>query len=247
MSMTNQEEFAARLARVRNGGAHTKATIFVGQDEQHLIRREAPQQQSKSREVASNALYPLSLAGAFVLGLFAVALGYYARFQFMAGQATLSDDADLEMAISGVIGMMLSFVLAQIFRLTSKEHKGLQGAGVFVMICAFHNFAHWAPGPMSVLFSPEWVANIQTEAPPNSAKFRGVYFPLFDKGSAAVNMTTAPTDAAAAPAVDCAAAEIAEAPAAPSILQTDNAKKAPKTRHKVVTVAEAKPAGCAEP
>lgn len=238
MSMTNQEEFAARLSRVNSGAPNTKGTIFVGQDEQHHMTRTAPQKVSKGKEVASNALYPLSLAGAFLLGMFAVAVGRYARFQLWAGRETLSDDADVEMAISFGVGIMLSFVLAQLFRITSKEHKGLQAMGVFAMVCAFHNFAHWAPGPMSALFSPQWVAAVQTEAPPNSAKFRGVYFPLFDKGGAAIAMLdgATPQDPTALPAdlPDCptvAAADVV-------VLQTDNAKKPKKSAHKTVAAAE---------
>lgn len=182
--MTNEEIFAARIARIQAGAENTKGTIFVGQDERHHLGRPETKRPAKGTEAARNTLYPLSLIGAFGLGLLAVALGSYARFQLMAGQDAL-EDADLEMAISGVIGLALSFVLAQLFRLTSKEHKGMQGAGVFVMVCAFHNLAFWAPGPMSALFSPAYVAGIQAEAPPNSARIRGAYFALFEQDSTA--------------------------------------------------------------
>lgn len=226
--MTNDEIFAARIARINAGAANTKGTVFIGQDEQlHLGRREIVKP-PKSREIAGNAAYPLSLIGAFGLGLLAVALGYYARFQLMAGQAEL-DDADLEMALSGVIGMALSFVLAQMFRLTSKEHKAMQGAGVFVMVCAFHNFAHWAPGPMALAFSPAYVAQIQTDAPPNSARFRGVYFPLFDAHSALAEDLGAPPAEAEPALLPAAAAAPACAEVKPKVkmIEMDNAKKKP--------------------
>lgn len=218
--MTNAEAFAARLARVQVGGPNTNRTIFIGQDEQVHLGKKVVVKQSKSREFAGNAVYPLSLIGAFCLGLVAVALGFYARYQLMAGQAEL-EDADLEMALSGVIGIALSFVLAQMFRLTSKEHKAMQSAGVFVMVCAFHNFAFWAPGPMTLLFSPEYVARIQTEAPPNSARFRGAYFPLFDKGSALDETTEATAEA------PIATDKSTCAPAKPEVkrIELDNAKK----------------------
>jgi hypothetical protein len=244
MSMTNQEEFAARLARVKTGGANTKSTIFVGQDEQHHMTREVPQKQAKSKELASNALYPLTLVAAFLLGLLATAVGRYARFQLWAGQEAMGDDADLEMAISFGIGLMLSFVLAQMFRLTSKEHKGLQGMGVFVMVCGFHNFAHWLPGPMSVLFSPAYVADVQINSPANSAKFRGVYFPLFDTGSTALAMLPADDAAPVAEQPECAPAPGADV----VMLQTENAKKpkkAAKNGHK--TVAASDQVACATP
>jgi hypothetical protein len=242
MSMTNQEEFAARLARVQGGGAHTKGTIFVGQDEQHHMPRRAAQKQAKGKAVALNALYPLSLAGAFGLGLFGAALGIYARFQLMTGQETVIEDADLEMALSGVIGLMLAFVLAQIFRLTSKAHRGLQGVGVFVMICGFHNFAHWVPGPMVALFSPAYVADIQAKAPPNSAKFRGLYFPLFDQDSPAVALAAPTTEGDAL--AGCGPAEAAQAV---TVLRTDNAQKTAKSGQKTVAAAPAGGSTCGSP
>jgi len=194
MTTMSTETFAARVARVQAGAANTKGTIFVGQDEQYHLGQRNVLPQSKAREIAGNALYPLSLLGAFGVGLLAVALGSYARFQLAAGQSEL-EDADLEMALSSVIGFALSFVFAQMFRLKSKEHKALQGMGVFVMVCGLHNFAHWTPGLMSMVFSPEYVARTQTETPPNSARFRGVYFPLFDAHAPAAEVT----GAAAAP------------------------------------------------
>lgn len=218
--MNNADVFAARLARIQAGGPNTKGTIFVGQDEQHHFGQKSGAKPGKGREVAGNALYPLSLLGAFGLGLLAVALGFYARFQLMAGQAQL-EDADLEMAVSGGIGLVLSFVLAQMFRLTSKEHKAMQAAGVFVMVCGFHNLAHWAPGPMATLLSPDWVAQVRAEAPVNSARFRGVYFPLFDAGSAAMQATETGSDAPAAPS-PCITAD-----AGVKRIQLDNDKKAP--------------------
>lgn len=246
MSMTSQEEFAARLARVKTGGAHTKGTIFVGQDEQHHINRVAPQKQAKGKEVASNALYPLSLVGAFLLGLLAAALGRYAQFQLWEGREALGDDADIEMVLSFGVGILLSFVLAQMFRITSKEHKGLQAAGVFAMVCGFHNFAYWAPGLMSGLLSPSWVANVQAEATPNSAKFRGLYFPLFEEGSLLAKAGPPPaspssvTETVALP--DCPA----KAEVQVVVLQTENAQKPKKGAHKTVA-ASADQAPCKAP
>lgn len=182
--MTNHEDFAARIARIQSGNTNTKGTLFVGTDEQHRIGRAEAKKMTKTGEVARNALYPLSLLGAFGLGLLSVAFGSYARFHVADGWRAL-DDPDLEMLVALVMGMLVSFVLSQMFRLTSKEHAGMQGAGVFVMVCAFHNLAHWVPRPMELAFSPEYVARIQAEAPPNSARFRGVYLPLFDDGSLA--------------------------------------------------------------
>lgn len=224
----------ARVARVQAGGANTKGTIFVGQDEQHHLGQTTRNSPGKAAGAAGNALYPLSLLGAFVLGLFAVALGIYARFQLMAGQAVL-EDASIEMALSGGIGLMLSFVLAQMFRLTSKEHKAMQAAGVFVMVCGFHNLAHWLPGPMTLLFSPAHVVEMQVTSPANSARIGGSYFPLFATGApeqgTADGLAACPPDA---PKPDVA------------VLQTMHAGKASKSGHKTVSAAPASEP-CASP
>jgi hypothetical protein len=235
--MTNEEIFAARVARIQSGAAHTKGTIFVGQDEQLQRGRPEVVKQARSREIAGNAAYPLSLLGAFGLGMLAVLLGYYARYQLMAGQTEL-EDADLEMALSGVIGIALSFVLAQMFRITSKEHKALQGAGVFVMVCSFHNLAHWVPGPMALAFSPEYVAQVQTGTPPNSARFRGVYFPLFDAHSPLAEdlvpaLAAAPaTEAAPEPAAALAKPACTDTRPKVKMIELDNAKKKPAQKAK---------------
>lgn len=238
--MTNEEIFAARIARINAGAANTKGTVFIGQDEQlHPDRLGAVKRQT-SREIAGNAAHPLSLIGAFGLGLCAVALGTYARFQLMAGQAEL-ENADLEMALSGMIGLALSFVLAQMFRLTSKTHKVVQAAGVFVMVCGFHNFAHWAPEPMALAFSPAYVAQIQTAAPANSARFRGAYLPLFDSHSALAEEVGSPTAEAFSADADPALgtpSKIAckETQQKVKIIEMDNATKTPSREAK---------AGCA--
>jgi hypothetical protein len=215
--MTNNDIFAARLDRIRSGTACTKDTVFVGMDERFQRERVATPNTRPSHQIAQNLAYPLSFAGAFGLGLIAVAIGYYARFQVMAGQAVL-EDADLEMGLAFAIGLALSFVLAQMFRLTSKAHKAAQGVGVFAMVCLFHNFAHWAPAPMSMAFSAEYVQRIQTEAPPHSAQFRGIYFTIFED-PATHHADLAAEGAAVNEAADCAAA----APRV-TILQMDSAK-----------------------
>lgn len=222
--MTNDDIFAARLARNRSGAECTRHTVFVGQQDRFQRDQAVAPPVSRSRDIARSMHYPAPILGPFALGLFAVALGNYARFHVTAGRVAF-EDADLEMGVAIVIGLAVSFVLAQMLRLTAKEHKAAQGAGVFAMVCAFHNFAHRAPGPMSVAFSSDHVLQIQAEAPPNSARFRGSYIPLFEDGStlhADLEPEGLPIDAAAGgtgPDAD-------GAPGAPrvTILQLDSAK-----------------------
>ena len=178
--MTNQEIFAERLARLQSGSGVSKATVFVGTDETFDLARPEPKKRVRHSEVLENALYPLSIVGAFAIGLLSVAFGKYARFHVAKGYSL--EDPDLDMLLTLGLGLLLSFVLSQMFRLTSVEYKAAQSAGVFAMVCVFHNFAHWAPGPMAVLFSSDHVAAIQSEAAPNSVFFRGYYFTVFEDG-----------------------------------------------------------------
>ena len=188
-STTSQDDFAARLDRIRaKAGQHV---LMVGQDEQVLIPRKERHQTTRSQEVAGNARYPASLVGAAFLGMAAVVAGHYVRFQMMTTMTTLQDPAN-EVGFVVVIGIALSFVLSQAFRLTSKLHRSLQGVGVFVMACMFHNLGHWLPGPMALAFSPEWVATANASSTPNSFRFGQTYYPLF-----AEQVVPTETDAAA--------------------------------------------------
>jgi hypothetical protein len=76
------------------------------------------------------------------------------------------------------------FVLAQMFRLESKEQRSLQAMGVFVMVCVFHNFVHCEPGVFQTVFSPDWMQQVHATTKPNSIFFRGVSF-VFDSADVA--------------------------------------------------------------
>lgn len=193
--MTQQDEFQERLNRILAQGQRTGAPAPA-------FGRPTPRQPvSAGSEIAMNLLYPLSLAGAFLLGLLAVGLGRYIRFHLADGAAG-DQTADTDLMITAGLGLAVSFVLAQLFRLSSKEHVALQGIGVFVALCTFHNLFHWAPEPMAAVFSPGYVAEIQEMAPANSAAFRGMIFTFADP----------------------AAPGTGEDPAAPRLLKLDSQK-----------------------
>lgn len=193
--MSQQDQFQQRLDRIRQQEQRSGAPS-------PLPGRTPP---AAGREIAANALYPLSLAGAFLLGLLAVGLGRYIRFHLADGAAG-DQTSDMDLLITVGFGMAASFVLAQMFRLSSKEHVGLQGVGVMVAVCTFHNLFHWAPGPMAAVFSPGYVAEMQDLAPANTAVFRGMVFNLVEP-----------------PVPETAAGEEAQ-PAAPRLLKLDSEK-----------------------
>lgn len=229
--MNNADVFAARLARIEAGGPNTKGTVFVGQDEQHHFGKKTMDMRGKASAAATTSLNPLSLIGAFGLGLLAAGLAFYARFQAAASLPQL-EDPDLEMAFLGGTGLVLALLVAQLVRLTSIQHKALQVVGVFFMVCGVHNLAHWVPGPMSAMLSPAWVLQIQTDAPPNSARFRGNYFTLLGNTTADTALPDCP--------VAMAAAEV-------TVLQTDNAKGPAISAHKTLAAGAPDRSDCKTP
>ncbi len=191
MSTPQKDEFAARLARVQaNTG---RSLIMVGNDETFVREKKAFVQVSRRREVLGNLGYPAALIGSALLGMIAVAFGQYARFHLLSERAG-PNDPDLEMLLAGGIGLGLALVLSQLFGLRSKEHRGMQGIGVFLMVCTFHNLPHWLPGPMALAFSPEWVSGVVANSPANSFYFRGIYYPLSEQRVAADPGANAPAD-----------------------------------------------------
>ena len=216
-------EFAARLQRIK---ARDGAMVLHAGDEQHVVHRKKLVQQSRQAEIAGNLMFPLSLLGALALGLVAVAMGRYARFHLAAGWGDMANP-EYDMLVSGLLGLMLAFVLGQMFRLRSKEHRGMMSAGVFLMVCTFHNLAHWAPGPMSMMFSPAWVQTVVATSPANSFAWRGMYVP-FGEQTVELAVAEPEADLAVPAAAEGAAAATGDcAKPAVTIVQLDNAKAKP--------------------
>ena len=222
-------EFAARLQRIH--ATKGQSTIMVGQDEKHVITRKQRLQMSRQRELAQNLAYPASLLGALGLGMLGVAFGRYTHFQLLSGAGSLRDPT-AELAFIAIFGLITAFVLSQMFKLTSKQHRALQSLGVFLMVGLFHNLAHWLPTPMRFAFSDAWVQQIVTTTPANSFRFGQSYIPL---------VQTPPRQSAAT----CAPAAVATTSAGaakPTILQLDPHKI---PRRKTLQAKAAAPAAAA--
>lgn len=212
--MTNADVFAARLARIQQRGPNTMGTIFVGVDEQFDPGAQAAFKTGKASAARNASAGPVPLLLALGLGGAGAALGLVARFHLMP--APQDTNPDLDMALSLGIGLLVSLVLARAVRLRSGAATAMQLIGVLVMVCGFHNLAHWAPQQMSALLSPAWVDQAQATTPPNSARVGASYHalsPLPDAAPRAGSTAELPTDTA------CTAA----APGV-KILQLDNGK-----------------------
>lgn len=126
-----------------------------------------------------NIKYPAAMVGAFLVGMLAVFVARYVRFQMMGGSLA-GEDPDITMLIDGAIGGACSFLLFAVLRFEGAAYKTAQTFGIFAMICVMHNFVHGAPGLFNKLFSEDWTNEVIAYTEPNSILFRGASFVLFE-------------------------------------------------------------------
>lgn len=170
-------DFAARIERIRADRRRGGQVIHIGMDDTIRVQGRNRAAPSARREVAGNLLYPLGFVFAFLLGASAQIFGQYVRFQVM-GLADAGLDPDMDMMVAGGMGMAASFVLAQLFRLRTKDFGFAQVLGVFASVCAMHNLVHLRPDLFELAFSREWVAQMIAATEPMSIVFRGMTFTL---------------------------------------------------------------------
>lgn len=157
MSQYPDQKFAERLSRIQQA-APPKAQKRRGQ---------------KSREMAHNAIYPLSFVGAFALGVVMVFVLQFVRYQLNPN--SIHSDTFVLDAVFAMAGV---WALGIMFRLKEKEFRAAQGVGVFVTISLIHNLAFWAPDTMETVFNENWVAVREEVATPNSLMLMGTYIPF---------------------------------------------------------------------
>ncbi|AZQ68859.1 hypothetical protein EF888_18025 [Silicimonas algicola] len=126
---------------------------------------------------SENFMYPLSLIGAALVGMLAVVLSRYVRFQLLGGSLA-GDDADIAMLMDGALAAGCSFMLFTVLRYGGAVHKAAQAFGIAAMILVMHNFVHWMPRAFDLTFSPKWTSEVIAMTEPNSLLFRGVSFAL---------------------------------------------------------------------
>lgn len=173
--ISTQNEYHARLERVKLGGAHTKHTIFVGMDDSFTYHRSVAPKRSKATEFRQNAGHPISLALALLTGMLAYFLGRYVRFKLLATLLP-SMNIDLDVGINAGLGVVATIVLSRLFKLCSRQQYSLQALGILVMTLGFHNLVHETPELFNAVFSPLWVNEVLTSTDPRSIVIRGVSF-----------------------------------------------------------------------
>lgn len=149
-----KERFAERLARIDSGSSYVAPGLV------YTLKGAKNRPVHLTGTTVQNARYPLSLAGAFVLGLVAVLIGQFVRVSLIGfGEQDHTSlfvaSADLLMA-SAII-----FALKNLFHMPTKELLMAQTVGMILMFVLMHNLVHLAPFPFELLFSKEWVEMIE--------------------------------------------------------------------------------------
>lgn len=175
--ISTQNDYHARLERVRLGGSHTKHTIFVGLDDSFIYHGAGPVKKSKVSEFRINVGYPISLVAALLVGMLAYTLGRYVRFKVLTSlPQDLSIDADI--SLNALIALLTTVVLSRLFKLTTRLHYSLQALGIVAMTISFHNLVYLKPDLFNAAFSPVWVNEVMTETKPQSLFIRGITIQL---------------------------------------------------------------------
>lgn len=178
MAISNTS-FAERLQRLdqRKDLHETRLVFHVGNQEVDAGARAPRKRITRSREIAGNFAYLMSIVGAFALGAIALVVGLFVRNTL----APMGADAEFDLgylALSGVISLVIAFVLAEMFRITKGVHKTAQTIGIFIAISLIHNLAWWFPVTSTILFGEGWVQMQLLNTEPDTFKFRELVIAL---------------------------------------------------------------------
>ncbi|NSX55339.1 hypothetical protein [Parasulfitobacter algicola] len=161
MSEEQKANFQDRLARI-NGPQSAQSMP------QNMVTQPS---QSKARKVHKEPMlgnfgYPLSIIGAFLLGMICVLISRWARFHIAIGEPTaISYDA---LVIEGLLAGGIAFIMRHAFNLEDPIHISAKGFGITAMIGLMHNLVWYFPTAFELIFSPEWVELVLDQTEINS-------------------------------------------------------------------------------
>ena len=171
-------EFAARIARIESGAATYRQLLFVGMDEVYQVPlRVRKIRESSAKALVRNAIYPVSLVLALVLGAVSQGLGQIARYHIQ-GLPDLNANPDIEMAVQVVLGFAIAMVLGYLMGLRSNQLATLKIIGVVLGILLFHNAVHAYPELFAIPTSKIWVNQIVANTLAHSILWRGISIPF---------------------------------------------------------------------
>ncbi len=161
-----QQAFQDRISRIRYG-----ATIVS--DNVHTPERRVIVPMTRGQELRENARYPLSIVGAFLLGMLAVFIGRYVSFQLI-GTGRMADDPSGTFYIDIALAAGVAFVIRMALDFRDPAHLAGKSMGITVAAATMHNLVHAAPSIWAILFSEEWVAAVIQVTEPKSIYFAGI-------------------------------------------------------------------------
>ncbi len=169
-----KREFQGRLDRIQT----SRSSVLLD-----LLRLEPgldPIEQA-SLQFAKNSIYPLSLIGAFLLGMLSVVIGQFVRVNLIG----VGQPDQLWLAVADLImATMIIFSIKSMFHLPLKELVTAQTLGIVLMFLVLHNFVHLAPFPFAVLMSPEWVDGVISSSHIGTLRLGTVEIPVFSSAFA---------------------------------------------------------------
>ena len=173
---SNHVDFAARLARVEENIASARQLLWVGVDEVYSMPRRARKVRVTGlRGLVQNAIYPLSMMAAVVLGAVSHGIGQIARFH-VQGLPDLHGNPDIETLGQVTLGIVISMALGYVFKLQSKSFMTLKSAGAVIGMLFMHNAVHLYPKAFAVMTSAMWVNQVVSQTRPHSMLWRGISF-----------------------------------------------------------------------
>ena len=171
-------DFALRLKRIEASAVARTQRLFVGEDESYIVpRRNRVVKQTGLAALLGNAMYPVSLVLAVVLGVLAHAAGMIIRF-YLQGLTNWKANPDLEMVKQVVLGYALAMVFGYLLGLRSSTLTPLKSLGAGLGVLFFHNAVHLYPQVFARLTSELWVSQMMAHTHAHSLLWRGISFVL---------------------------------------------------------------------
>ncbi len=172
----NHSDFLARAARVEKNKAGARQLLWVGMDEVYSMpRRERKASVTGFRAVVQNAVYPVSIIAAVVLGAISHGIGQVARYH-VQGLPDQKSNPDIETLVQVILGIVIAMALGYVFRLHSRSFTTLKSTGVVIGVLFMHNAVHLYPQGFALMTSPMWVNQVVSQTEPHSMLWRGISF-----------------------------------------------------------------------
>lgn len=169
-------DFALRLKRIEATSPARTQRVFVGVDETYIVPlRSWKVKQSGLASLVGNALYPLSMVFAVLLGCASEALGMVIRF-WVEGLRNWSANPDIEMIKELVLGYAIAMIVGYGMGLRSSTLTSLKLLGAALGVLFFHNAVHLYPEVFAKLTSALWVSQLMAHTKEHSMLWRGISF-----------------------------------------------------------------------